>query len=79
MESSDFGTAIAIFAFLSILFIVGILFLIIYGLVKKKRVLWLTGVIVGIISLFLWVFTYCRAYNRAAQFTEEAKEQVENE
>jgi hypothetical protein len=77
MESADLGTAITIFVILSLLFIGGILFLIIYGLVKKKRVLWITGVAVGVVSMFLWVFTYCRAYDRTAQITDETKENAD--
>jgi hypothetical protein len=45
-------------AILSLILIAGLLFLIIYGVVKKKRAFWIGGMVITAICLFMYVFTY---------------------
>ncbi|MBI3518623.1 MAG: hypothetical protein HY062_04600 [Bacteroidetes bacterium] len=60
-------------AILSMLLMVGILFLILYGIFKKKKAFWLTGTLLAVVWLFLYLFLFSSRSAEAVDATKEAQ------
>ncbi len=74
MENDNIALVFIIGAIVSLLFIAGLLFLIIYGLSKKKKAFWITGTVIASICILLYICNYYRAYHRAIDAEQEIKE-----
>ncbi len=57
---------------LSFLFIGLILFLLIYGFIKKKKSFWISGLALALASILLYFFLYHNRYNEAVSKTTES-------
>lgn len=58
---------------ISLLVIAGILFLIIYGLLKKKKAFWISGCAIALLCLLLYLFFYVSRTRRINNEMENIK------
>ena len=52
----DIEQAFILFAIIVLLFIGGLIFLIVYGILKKKKAFWVTGVVIASICMLMYFY-----------------------
>ncbi|MES2763668.1 MAG: hypothetical protein V4677_15745 [Bacteroidota bacterium] len=76
MENTNIALSFIIGAIICLLLIAGILFLIIYGILKKKKPFWITGIVIAVIWLCLFILTFLGRHNEGTKIEQDTREQL---